>query len=130
MKEAFEKIIERLGKRLKFYENRFEEMNGTLEDVEDWGSIKSYKDAIEIVNQVAEEYNDGWIPFEEEEPPHSDEHLLVQCNGRHKNIVFSNAFELASYTEEGWYFPAYPDWDNAEVIAWRELPPAYQPKGE
>lgn len=56
MKEAFDNIIERLGKRLKFYENRFEEMNGTLEDVEDWGSIKSYKDAIEIVNQVTEEY--------------------------------------------------------------------------
>lgn len=56
MQEVFEKIKERLEERLKFYENRFAEMSGTDRDVEDWGSIKSYKDAIEIVNQVVDEY--------------------------------------------------------------------------
>lgn len=56
MQEVFEKIKERLEERLKFYENRFAEMSGTDRDVEDWGSIKSYKDAIEIVNQVESEY--------------------------------------------------------------------------
>ena len=56
MNEAFKKIIERLEKRLRFYENRFDEMSGTDRDLEDWGSIKSYKDAIKIVKEVAEEY--------------------------------------------------------------------------
>ena len=62
MNEAFKKIIERLEERQNFYENRFDEMSGTDRDVEDWGSIKSYKDAIKIVKEVAEEYDDGWIP--------------------------------------------------------------------
>ena len=48
-------IVDRLEERQKFYENRFEEMSGTDRDVEDWGSIKSYKDAIEIVKEVC-----GW----------------------------------------------------------------------
>ena len=56
MNEAFKKIIERLEERQNFYENRFYEMSGTDRDVEDWGSIKSYKDAIQIVKEVAEEF--------------------------------------------------------------------------
>ena len=58
MKEFVEKLIGRLRERLKFYENRFEELSGTERDTEDWGSIKSYKDTIEIVNQLAEEYKE------------------------------------------------------------------------
>ena len=48
-RKPMERIVERLEERHKFYENRFEEMSGTDRDVEDWGSIKSYADAIEIV---------------------------------------------------------------------------------
>lgn len=42
-------VVEQLEKRLKFYEERIEEMSRTDRDVEDWGSIKSYKDSLEIV---------------------------------------------------------------------------------
>ena len=84
--------------------------------------------AIEIIREVAKD--GGWIPVEKGLPPHSDELLLVQCSGKpRKNIQLDNAFELASYDEAGWYFPMYPVWDDAEVVAWRRLPIPYQ-KGE
>lgn len=115
--------------------------------------------AIETVNQLAEEYkhctlcylqspceyqnenailpvsefteNNGWIPCEKELPPHSDDLLLIQCNGNPRNnIKFVNAFCLASYTEEGWILEMYPDWKDAEVVAWKNLGEPYQPKGE
>lgn len=75
--------------------------------------------------------DDGWIPCSKQLPPHSDDLLLIQCSGKPKNnIVFNNAFCLASYTKEGWLLELYPEWKGAEVIAWQPLPEPYQPKGE
>lgn len=88
------------------------------------------KAVIDTVNQLAEDYNNGWRSTEYELPVHSDEILLVQCNGRYKHLVFNNAFKLASYTEEGWILDHYPDCENLEVIAWQPLPSAFKPKGE
>ena len=69
MNEFVAKLLEIFKARLDFYENRFAEMSGTERDVEDWGSIKSYKDAIDIVNRLAKKYGkdtnvlgNGWIP--------------------------------------------------------------------
>ena len=73
MKEFVEKLIGRLRERLKFYENRFEELSGTERDTEDWGSIKSYKDTIEIVNQLAEEYKEKYITVPKDD---FTEHLI------------------------------------------------------
>ncbi len=96
---------------------------------------KDYKvvldESIEIVNQLAEEYNNGWIPCNRELPPHSDDLLLIQCSGRPKNnVIFDNAFCLASYTEEGWILEMYPEWKNAQVIAWMPLPEPFKPIAE
>ena len=88
------------------------------------------KAVIDTVNELAEDYNNGWRITEHEIPPQSDELLLVQCSGRYKNIVFENAFELASYTEEGWILEKYPGFENIKVVAWQPLPPAFKPKGE
>ena len=121
MKEFVEKLIERLEK--------FQEIS-KVKGI--YGEYREYSNAIQIVNQLAEEYNnDGWIPCSKQLPPHSDDLLLIQCSGKPKNnIVFDNAFCLASYTKEGWLLELYPEWKGAEVIAWQPLPEPYQPKGE
>lgn len=46
-REPMERIVEQLEQRKNFYENRMGE--GIERDLEDWGSVKSYEDAIEIV---------------------------------------------------------------------------------
>lgn len=65
MNKLIEKIISRFEQRLDFYEKRFAEMSGTDRDVEDWGSIKSYKDAIDIINEEAKAYNEEFNPTED-----------------------------------------------------------------
>lgn len=50
-RKPMERIVEQLEARHKFYEDRFAEMSGTDRDVEDWGSIKSYEDALDIVRK-------------------------------------------------------------------------------
>ena len=145
MKEAFEKILERLEERLKFYENRFGEMNGTDGDVEDWGSIKSYKDAIRIVNEVAEEYyNDGWIPCSSGKFPNADERVYVVLTHTYESeyIDYSVAIYIKFDNNEYHWCEAkngYLEWDKYsngmagsslyKVIAWKPITP-YQPKGE
>ncbi len=119
-----EKILERLES--SYHVNFNFHIRGDYRQIID----AIYDEVFKIVQEVAMEYGSGWIPTERELPPHSDNLLLVQCSGKpRKNITLENAFELASYTEEGWVFQMYPVWDDAEVVAWMELPAPYQ-KGE
>ena len=46
-RKPMERIVEKLEQRKNFYENRMGE--GIERDLEDWGSVKSYEDAIEIL---------------------------------------------------------------------------------
>lgn len=46
-RKPMERIVERLEQRKNFYETRMGE--GISRDLEDWGSVKSYEDAIDIV---------------------------------------------------------------------------------
>ena len=69
----------------------------------------------------------NWIPTSERLPEY-DELVLVTANGKHKNITFGNAIELAVYAkDEGWILEAYPDWLEPNVTAWIELPEPYVP---
>ena len=93
------------------------------------GLIDCFDDVIGIVEEAPTAYNDGWIPCSKQLPPHSDDLLLIQCSGKPKNnIVFNNAFCLASYTKEGWLLELYPEWKGAEVIAWMPLPEPFREK--
>ena len=120
MREVFEKILDKLD-RLRPH-----------------GIMGKYADeicdeAISIVKEVAEEYNNGWIPVSSGKlPEDGDKLFLVIANGKPKsNITFDNAVELATYDKEcGWILENYPEAENIEIIAWQPLPEKYQPKGD
>ena len=117
MKEAFEKIIE-----------RFEEpTNYTIMCGKHFTTVDR---AIEIVNQVAEEYkslpiesksltekfNDGWIPCSEDIPKENGWYLVTNSLG-----VVQEQFFRANH------------WSvlrDEAVLAWQPLPEPYKPKGE
>ena len=63
MKEVLEKIIEKLNSK-KAYFQRFYECEGESEHDADLNKSTqlAFDDAIEIVKQEAEQYNNGWIP--------------------------------------------------------------------
>lgn len=120
MQEVFEKIIEKL------------EENQTIEMFFNGKKSKQCVDfakAIENVNQVAAEYNNGWIPCNKELPPQPEE-----------NPVFDNKpLELYLASVKGADYPFRVFWNGkfftdgfgkVDVIAWQPLPKPYQPKGE
>ena len=143
MKEAFAKIIERLeehNRKLKTMKNQCIALSDReVSDVEN----HAYNTAIEIVNQVAEEYvpdinvgsNDGWIPCSER-LPEKDGCYLCQCRGFFricgfaKNLKKVDKYDFANEKRAGFYEfdHEYGYYEALGVIAWRELPQPY--KGE
>lgn len=128
---AFEKIIEGLEKvrdeRVFVAEHTF--------DVFPDGQVSGLEKAIEIVNQVAEEYSsseitnksDGWITVSQRLPERQDSDCTFIC----------------FYLVQGYFERIYKGFRNEDgewvsergniingVVAWMPLPEPYQPKGE
>lgn len=118
MQEVFENIIEKLEVERGRY---FLTIANTGEKCLDIAYEKvglSIDNAIEIVKQIAEEYNNGWIPCNEQLPELETEVLIYTEQG---------GMTIASLTK--------PDifWEDEEeniligVIAWQPLPEPYRP---
>lgn len=56
--------------------------------------------------------------------PEDEQEVLVLANGRpREHLELDSAHELATfYAGEGWFFEAYPDWDDPQVTYWMPLP--------
>lgn len=123
MKEFIEKLIGRLEEKV---------VNRTFDE-----SIKTknlaYKEAIEIVNQLAEEYrqdldknSQGWISCSERLPEKNGMYLVTQ-----KRYSLDTRRMIGIETDYVQF--SCGEWCRArflEVIAWQPLPTPYQPKGE
>lgn len=114
MKSVFEKIIEKLENRQ--YENRHKLHN------DEWNI--GIDQAIEIVKQEAEQYNNGWIPCSEDKPKEPGIY----------NVTAYDGMKLRS-THAKWQ-PRLKSWNLTgtmaywKVIAWQPLPQPFQPKVE
>lgn len=89
----------------------------------------TYERAIEIVKQEAEQYNNGWIPVEEE-LPETDKYILlsfsnfsIPCVGRYEEDENGGTFYVGDDDESCVSQDMF-------VNAWQPLPHPYQPKGE
>lgn len=106
----FEKIIERLEEKSVLIEaSNFTEWN-----------VVDIRDAIKIVNQVAEEYGDGWIPCSERLPDESLNSILGWDEYRERCV-------FVQYYSGRWHIGN--DDESVEIIAWQPLPRSYNPKG-
>ena len=143
MQTIFEKIIEKLEEEKMSYfltiaNTGDEKLDYAYEQVGD-----ALDKAIEIVKQEAEQYNNGWIPVEEELPKDGDNRYYMCIVENHEE----DPPMCCQYDEEcgfGFYQDIYDEHTlgfvdcvfqtNEElgyekVIAWQQLLP-YQPKGE
>ena len=136
MKEVFEKIIEKLEELHERYINQYGVVGGNP-------MAFSVKECMEIVKQEAEQYNNGWIPVEEELPRDGDNRYYMCIVENHEE----DPPMCCQYDEEcgfGFYqdiydehtfgfvdceFKTNEEFGYEKVIAWQQLLP-YQPKGE
>ena len=150
MQEVFKKIVEKLEERTSFLSDCTKYGNKDAEQQEkSYSTMMMYEvadlvdDLIEIVKQEAEQYNNGWIPVEEELPKDGDNRYYMCIVENHEEDP-----PMCCQYDEGCGFGFYQDiYDEhtlgfvdcefktneelgyEKVIAWQQLLP-YQPKGE
>lgn len=85
----------------------------------------------------AEECNDGWIPCSERLPEKAGKYLVTMQEGFTFHTTVRRFNPKPKHPEQNEplftkHLPLYSGWERRTVgvIAWRELPPAYKPKGE
>ena len=134
MKEAFEKIIERLEDTKGIVFLTLANTGDKTRDIV-YDEVMVYLNtAIEIVNQVAEEYatdinvgnKDGWIPCSERLPKVPEGIEDSECPEFNVTIKGAKLATTLKYAPDGTWFD--DDGEIYRVIAWMPLPELY--KGE
>ena len=132
MQEVFSKIIEKLEDKRKTAEqlimgNPQDELDRIqTQTAEDF--VSAYKDAIEIVKQEEEQYNNGWISCSE--PPKTSDYILLSFS----NFSVPMVGRYEENEDGGAYYIGDEDKSCVSqdifVNAWQPLPEPYQQKGE
>ena len=124
MNEFIEKLFGRLEEhKTKAYVTGFTNNHYEL------GACHAMDDAVKIVNQLAEEYNNGWIPVEKTLPKKSGYYTVTEeqysLDMRKKMGVRVSHEVQFDAEEQRWHRAKF-----LKVIAWKEHETPYQPKGE
>lgn len=123
MNKAFEKILERLE------ENTIQNKDSISFFKECGIKFVSACKAKEIVQEVAEEYNNGWIPCSERLPERNKD---VLCWVKSKTISGTETYIIGSCDNGFWFLKTYEidresfPVKDYEVIAWKQLPEPYK----
>lgn len=125
MNEFINKLIERLEEEsCKAEKNMVASLSNSAANFYS-GEAGAYNKTIAIVNQLAEEHNNGWIACSERLPDDfmSFEYLTIRKGHTLATIMY---YCVANHK---WYSNRNST-REIEVIAWQPLPTPYQPKGE
>ena len=143
MQREFEKIIERLEEEKTKAYNTYARYEMSVDLGRSFGAEK----AIEIVNQVASEVGDGWIPCSERLPEEHDSIFAIfKGTDKWNNSMFEKVSDEVSVTIVGkngikatthahtiegkWSCDLLKCDKSYQIIAWQPLPEPYQPKEE
>ena len=130
MNKVFEKIIEK-QKELFQDLNVIEVLSHVDFDSTIQNSLENFlkaitNEAIEIVKQEAEQYNNGWIPCSEKLPELRKDVLVT--------VKYTGFMGMHGYWIKTGHMESENDWwgdcAGGEVIAWQPLPEPYRSKGE
>ena len=125
MKEFIEKLIGGLEEREAELKNITAECKPTKEIRDkNYGYYTAMNHAKEIVNQLAEEYNNGWIPVSSGNPKETGLYQVTVDDNDEPVITAMYLAEVDIWS----YHAGYGNY--MKVLAWRSLPQPYQPKGE
>ena len=134
MNKAFEKILERLKEKLKKSEERYHRYldDSNLSCMFDKSDIEetrvdTIKEMLEIVQEVTEEYNNGWIPCSDRLP---EEHKLYDITFKNDAGIHSDSAIYNPYLKRWLWNADETELVENEVLAWAEKREPYQSKGE
>ena len=126
MKKVFEKIIEKQKKLFQDL-NVIEVLSHVDFDSTIQNSLENFlkavtNEAIEIVKQEAEKYNNGWIPCSEKLPDVRQDVLVT--------VKYTGFMGMHGYWIKTGHMEAENDWwgdcAGGEVIAWQPLPKPFK----
>ena len=126
MKKVFEKIIEKQKKLFQDL-NVIEVLSHVDFDSTIQNSLENFlkavtNEAIEIVKQEAERYNNGWIPCSEKLPDVRQDVLVT--------VKYTGFMGMHGYWIKTGHMEAENDWwgdcAGGEVIAWQPLPKPFK----
>ena len=110
MNKAFEKILERLEKeRIILLENNIQQ-------------AIALNFAKGIIQEVAEEYNDGWIPCGERLPEDDSICIVTVEYPNNKTMVDYGWFDRKSVC----WFIGMQEFRTSNILAWQPLPEPYK----
>lgn len=129
MNEAFEKILERLDSYIEYAKSEG-----------DFSYIKPFEIAKIAVQEVAEEYNGGWIPCSERLPEERDWYLAVfeEVDTGFIGLPYIADYLMGKHTifttEDGWIIHNCTDieggaseyYKKLRCVAWQPLPEPYK----
>ena len=119
MNKAFEKILERMDEASVLRANSKEYFNNPQngEYVDD---VVLMKDVIKIVNEVAKEYNGGWIPCSERLPEDGTTVLVQDFEEYYEVSICETRNGVKGFSSGDW-------WTSANnYIAWQPLSEPYK----
>lgn len=119
MKEAFDKLKERLEKEVFVAELYGGEWNGqTVENLLCLGNV------VDVISEVEAEYGNGWIPCSERLPKVRQDCLVT--------VKYSGFLGMHGFWVKTGHMEAENDWCGdcfgGTVIAWMPLPEPYKPE--
>lgn len=121
MNKVFDKIIEKLEEKEQ-YINTCGIVGGNL-------SAFAVKECIDTVREIAEQYNNGWIPCSSGRLPKENTAVEVTIEEIANDVGGKRYYNVRSWLQDGqWVIKKNPY--NPTVIAWKYPTEPYQPKGE
>ena len=128
MNKAFDKILERFDAKKQYFQKFYEADRKTEEDEYiNKATQLAFDDAKNIVQEIAEEYNNGWIPCSVRLPEAYGEYLVWWTD-----ITRGQYYEIVEYEPNNGWIGEIPQAFEGKysIISWQPLPEPYQPKGE
>ena len=113
----------------KLIERLEEEQKDAVDKWDGGASHMAYSKTIQIVKDLASEYNDGWIPCEKDLPPQPEENPNFENKPLELYLVSVKNMDFSF--RAFWNGEVFTDgWGKLDVIAWQPLPKPYREKGE
>lgn len=129
MNEFIEKLIGMLENRIEYNKLCHKEFPNAKMSLIYEVQINAYKNAIDIVKQLAKKYNNGWISVDDKKPE-KFESVLVSCKGIVDGIHGCDKIEFVGegvmFSKDHWEIQGHSGVKDVEVIAWQPLPKVYK----